>query len=102
MHLQKLMEYINSDEFGFMNTTQAILLKGWMDKQVQAIQQQQAMVMALQQQAGQQQGGGGGGGGKQAPGAQPLDIGPGANSPVGPNQKLDETVGVNDRTAGMQ
>lgn len=98
IHLQKLMAFTQTNEFGFYGPPQVEMLKQWMAAIQQRLMQEQQMMMAMQQFQQQQPGG------EQTPGmqAQPPDIGPGSNGATGPNQKLDETIGVQDRMKGMQ
>ena len=88
-HLMKLAQFMQSDNFGFMNVTQAQILKQWMLQVQQMMLQQQMMMQAMGQFAGEGKPGGGGNGAQSAGNA----TGAMANPMVGPNQLLDESIG---------
>lgn len=83
-HLQKLIEFMNSDKFGFLTSqAQLGLFQGWLMKvRDMAIQEAQQQQLAQQMQAYNQQISGG-----QRPGAPAL-----SNPPVQENELIDESL----------
>jgi hypothetical protein len=94
VHLQKLQTFIMSPGFEMLTPVQSQLLEAWF-RNVQMMMQQQMMMM--QQMQGAQAGQAGAASAQpQAVGA-PGDIGPGSNPPINGNEKIDETIGNQDR-----
>lgn len=92
-HLQKLAAYMQSDEFGLMNQTQAVVLRDWMAMVQSVINQQMMMQQALasfQQQTGGQNGEGPGG----VLSTLNQSIGTAENPPVNANELVDESVNM--------
>jgi hypothetical protein len=90
-HLQKIITYMQSPQFGFMNTTQAAILKQWMLK-VQQLILQQMQLMQEAQQFNQQQNSGQGGGGGPPTTVSSNGTGPASNPPLNGAQNLDESI----------
>lgn len=89
-HLQKLVQFTQSDQFGFFNPAQVGILKQWIGK-LQALINQQMMqqraLMDFQKQVG----------GPEGPGGAPTTMqqpGMGENPQVNSGEKIDESVGV--------
>ena len=89
-HLQKLVTFTQTDQFGFFNPTQVQILKAWIGK-IQGVINQQMMQQQALMDFQKQVGGPGGPGGSPTTMAQP---GIGENPQVQPGEKIDESVGV--------
>ncbi len=86
VHLQKLLAFMNSDNFGYFKGNQVMLFGRWL-QQVQAMVQQEAQLAAQAQQFAQGMGAGG-----MMPGQVAPPQGLAGNSPVGPGELMDESM----------
>ena len=89
-HVQKLAAFMQSDQFGFLNETQAVILKEWIIAIAQRMAQQQALMQAMAQ---FQQSNGGGQGQLPGPPGTPGATGTAANPQTQGDNLIDQSIG---------